>query len=256
MTIGHLRGSLPAPARLDESSALFLDIDGTLLEIAERPDRVQVPSALPALLRQAALQRGGAVALVSGRPLHEIDVLFQPWRGPAAGLHGIERRRADGSLDPRIDAVAAAALDRIRPSLAALAGTGSGLIFEDKHGTMALHYRAAPEREDEILALASALQRQAGTALRLIPGKMVVEFQPRGVDKGTTIAAFLSEPPFLGRRPVFVGDDMTDEDGFAEMDRRGGVAIRVGRSAETRARYALPSVAAVYAWLARNQKSA
>ncbi len=255
MTISTLPESLRPPP-LDLGSALFLDVDGTLLEIAERPDRVQVPSVLPALLGRVAQQRGGALALVSGRPLAELDRLFQPWRGPAAGLHGIERRRADGTVDQRIDSAAAAALDRLRPPLAALAGDSSGLILEDKHGTVALHYRAAPEREDEILALALALHRQAETALRLIAGKMVVEFQPRGADKGTTIAAFLDEPPFFGRRPIFVGDDVTDEDGFSEIDRRHGIAIRVGRSADTRARYALPSVAAVLAWLAENRESA
>ncbi|MGH7057807.1 MAG: trehalose-phosphatase [Acetobacteraceae bacterium] len=246
--------SLPAPPPLDSGAALFLDVDGTLLEIAERPDRVQVPSALLALLNNVAQQREGALALVSGRPLHELDRLFRAWRGAAAGLHGIERRRANGGLDNRIDHQATAALDRIRPTLAALASPGSGLILEDKGGTVALHYRAAPDRGDEILALAKALERGASPALRLIAGKMVVEFQPRGADKGTTIAAFLGEPPFLGRRPVFIGDDVTDEDGFAEINRRQGVAIRVGRFGETCARCALTSVAAVLAWLAGHQE--
>ncbi len=256
LTIERLPGFLSVPPALDSRTALFLDVDGTLLEIAERPDRVQVPSALPGLLCQAARQRGGALALVSGRPLHELDQLFRPWRGAAGGLHGIERRRVDGTLDHRNDPAAAAALDRIRPPLAALAGEGGGLILEDKGLTLALHYRNAPERADEICILAKALQHEAGAALRLIAGKMVVEFQPRGADKGKTIAAFLSEPPFFGRRPAFVGDDMTDEDGFAEINRRRGVAIRVGRSAETAACYALPSVAAVLAWLAGGEETA
>jgi trehalose 6-phosphate phosphatase len=247
---------LPHPPPLDPDAALFLDVDGTLLDIAARPDLVQVPSELPALLAKTARQRGGALALVSGRPLDELDRLFRPWRGAAAGLHGIERRRTDGAIDHRIDPGAAAALDLVRPRLAALAGVGGGLILEDKGATVALHYRAAPDQAAEILAAAEALQREGGAALRLISGKMVVEFQPRGADKGTTIAAFLAEPPFLGRRPVFVGDDVTDEDGFAEITRRGGVAIRVGEPAETRARYRLPSVAAVLAWLAENQPQA
>jgi trehalose 6-phosphate phosphatase len=256
LTIGDMQGSPSLPPPLDGRAAVFLDVDGTLLEIADRPDLVQVPSALPVLLRDLSQQRGGALALVSGRPLHELDRLFRPWRGAAAGLHGIERRRADGALDQRIDHAAAAALDRIRPRLAALVSDGSGLILEDKHGTLALHYRAAPERSDEILAVARALQREAGTALRLIAGKMVVELQPRSADKGAAIAAFLGEPPFLGRRPVFVGDDATDEDGFAEIDRRGGIAIRVGPPAQTHAGYGLPSVAALLAWLAGNQHPA
>lgn len=249
-------GLLPAAPPLDSGAALFLDVDGTLLDIAERPDLVQVPSELPGLLAETARQRGGALALVSGRPLGELDRLFRPWRGAAAGLHGIERRRADGVVDHRIDADAAAALGRIRPRLAALADAGSGLIFEDKGSTVALHYRAAPDRAAEILATAQALQREAGSAVRLIAGKMVVEFQPRGADKGTTIAAFLAEPPFLGRSPVFVGDDVTDEDGFAEINRRRGVAIRVGQSAATCANYLLPSVAAVRAWLDEDQERA
>jgi trehalose 6-phosphate phosphatase len=254
-TIGKMP-RFPPPEPLDRGSALFLDVDGTLLEIAPRPDLVQIPSALPSLLRDLARQRGGALALISGRPLAELDRLFRPWHGAAAGLHGVERRRADGTLDHRIDHAAAAALDRVRPRLAALARDRRGLILEDKGGTLALHYRAAPDCADEILAAAEALQREAGKALRLIAGKMVVEFQPRGADKGAAIAAFLAEPPFLGRLPVFVGDDVTDEDGFAEIDRRSGVAIRVGRPADTRAGYGLPSVQSVRAWLAQSQHPA
>ncbi len=244
---------LVPPPPLDAGAAVFLDVDGSLLEIAPRPDLVQVPSVLPGLLGEVAQQRGGALALVSGRPLRELDLLFQPWRGAAAGLHGSERRRADGTLDHRINLAAAAALDRIRPRLAAVASDGSGLILEDKQGALALHYRAAPERAAHILAVARALQREVGTTLRLIAGKMVVEFHPRSADKGTTIAAFMGELPFLGRRPVFVGDDVTDEDGFAEIDRRGGIAIRVGPPTATLAGYGLASVPGVLAWLTGNR---
>jgi len=228
---------------------LFLDIDGTLLEIADRPDRVRIPSALPGLLGALARQRDGALALISGRPLAEIDRLMRPWRGAAAGLHGSERRRADGGIERRLDTGAAAALDRIRPALRTLAAQDGGLILEDKGLAVALHYRAAPQRAEEILHWAGALQRRSGSALRLIAGKMVVEFQPCGADKGATIAAFLAEPPFAGRVPVFVGDDVTDEDGFAEVARRHGIAIRVGAPMATRASHALGSVAAVLAWL-------
>jgi trehalose 6-phosphate phosphatase len=256
LTSGLPQLELPAPPPLDAGAALFLDVDGTLLDIAARPDLVQVPSALPGLLAKTARQRDGALALVSGRPLDELDRLFRPWRGAAAGLHGIERRRSDGVMNRRIDNAAAAALDHVRPRLAALAGDGNGLILEDKGASVALHYRAAPDRASEILAAAEALRREVGAALRLIPGKMVVEFQPRGADKGTVISAFLAEPPFLGRRPVFVGDDVTDEDGFAEINRRQGVAIRVGQFVETCAHHVLPSVAAVLAWLAENHEPA
>jgi trehalose 6-phosphate phosphatase len=245
--------SLPAPPALDRQSALFLDVDGTLLEIAPAPDLVNVPPALPSLIARLAAQRGGALALVSGRPVSQLDHLFRPWHGAAAGLHGIERRRADGVLvDVYGDDDGMVALDRIRPALAAVASRDARLLLEDKGTTLALHYRAAPEREEEIRVLAETLHGEVDEAFRLIGGKMVVEFQPRHVNKGVAIAAFLAEPPFLGRRPVFVGDDTTDEDGFAEICRRGGVAIRVGPARKTAAKCSLPSVAAVLDWLARS----
>jgi trehalose 6-phosphate phosphatase len=236
---------------LDTQSALFLDVDGTLLEIAPRPELVQVPVGLPSLMIRLSAQLEGALALISGRPLEQLDRLFQPWQGAAAGLHGLQRRRADGILDCVIDGDSVAALDRLRPKLAALAADGTGLMLEDKGGTLALHYRAAPQREPEIRTVVEALHHETASMLRLITGKMVVEFQPRRADKGRAIAAFLAELPFLGRRPVFVGDDTTDEDGFAEIRRRGGVAVRVGRfDAATAANYRLPTVEAVLAWLA------
>jgi trehalose 6-phosphate phosphatase len=229
--------------------ALFLDVDGTLLEIAPRPQDVSVPSELPALLGELARQRKGAVALVSGRPLDEIDRLFQPWRGAAAGLHGIVRRRADGTVDRVANPAAAVALDRLRPRLATLEGVETDLILEDHIWALALHYRAVPERECEIRALAEAWVRRE-PALRLIAGKMVVEFQPTGSDKGAAIAAFLAEPPFAGRSPVFIGDDVTDEDGFVEVSGRGGIAIRVGPPKPSLAAYGLATVEAVRRWLA------
>jgi len=245
-------GESPAPPPLDPQSAVFLDVDGTLLEIAPRPELVQVPRGLPLLIARLSAQREAALALISGRPLAQLDRLFQPWQGAAAGLHGLERRRADGVLDCVLDSASATALDRLRPKLAALAADGSGLTFEDKGGTLALHYRAAPQREAEIRVLAEELHRPAASLLRLITGKMVVEFQPRSVNKGRAIAAFLAELPFVGRRPVFVGDDTTDEDGFAEIGRRGGIAVRVGSPCATAANYRLPAVEAVLAWLARS----
>ncbi len=252
LTIGE---SSRTPPPIGSQTAVFLDVDGTLLEIAPRPELVRVPVGLPALITRLAEQRQGALALISGRPLAQLDLLFRPWRGAAAGLHGSERRRADGVLDCILDSAGAAALDLIRPRLEALTGGASGLILEDKGATLALHYRAAPEREMEIRSHAAALQREAGTALRVITGKMVVEFQPLGVNKGLAIAAFLEEQPFLGRTPVFVGDDTTDEDGFAEIRRRGGIAVRVGCPRETAANYRLSSVEAVLDWLSKTSLS-
>jgi trehalose 6-phosphate phosphatase len=242
------------PPPLDSQAALFLDVDGTLLEIAPRPELVRVPPVLPALLGTLARQRGGALALVSGRRLDDLDSLFLPWYGAAAGLHGAERRRPDGSLVPRgrnqTDLAAAAALDRLRPRLRQIAQAIPGVWIEDKGTTLALHYRAAPEGGDEIRQEVARLMRESGGRLRLIAGKMVVELQPSHHGKGGAIAAFLAEPPFCGRRPVFLGDDATDEDGFIEVNRRGGVSIRVGPpAATTAAAYGLASVPAVLAWL-------
>jgi trehalose 6-phosphate phosphatase len=240
---------LRAPPRADYRAAVFLDVDGTLLEIAPRPDLVRVPCRLPVLLAEIATVGGGALALVSGRPLTELDRLFPTWRGAAAGLHGIERRRADGSLMCASDAVAVSALDRLRVPLAAFVREHPGLLIEDKGGTVALHYRNLPQAASEIRALAESLCRAAGLALRPIFGKMVVEFQPRTASKAGAIAAFMVEPPFLGRCPLFLGDDTTDEDGFVEVNRRGGVSVRVGPPAATVARYGLASVSAALEWL-------
>ena len=245
---------LPTPPPLDPACALFLDIDGTLLEIAPRPDLVEVPAALPSLLAQLAAQRQGALALVSGRRLADVDRLFRSWRGAAAGLHGAERRRSDGQRvatgDSAADHAAAAALDALRPRLRQYAERAPGVLLEDKGGTIAVHYRAAPERATEVHALAEELLRDFDERLRLISGKMIIELAPLHYGKSGAIAAFLSAPPFTGRTPVFLGDDNTDEDGFAEVNRRGGTSIRVGPPAQTRARYALPSVTAARAWLA------
>ena len=245
------------PPTLDRQAALFVDVDGTLLEIALRPELVEVPAGLPALLGRLSRQRGGALALVSGRGLADLDRLFAPWRGAAAGLHGAERRRADSSLAPSgetpEDHAAAAALDRLRPPLIDFVARLPGVRLEDKGRTVALHYREAPERAAEIGDLAAGLVRDSGDRLRLIVGKMVVELQPRCHGKDRAIAAFLAEPPFGGRLPVFLGDDTTDEDGFSEINRRGGVSIRVGAPGPaTAASYALPSVAETLDWLAGN----
>ncbi len=243
------------PPALDRDAALFIDADGTLLDIAPRPDLVRVPSELPPLLTRLAAERDGALALVSGRRLDDLDRLLRPWQGAAAGLHGVERRRPDGSLAPSghssDDIAAARALDRLRPGLIALAQGVPGVWLEGKGQTLALHYRAAPEKAAAICDAVERLVHEAGDTLRLIAGKMVVELQPGHHGKDGAIAAFLAEPPFRGRVSVFLGDDTTDEDGFAEVNRRDGVSIRVGPPiAATAALYGLPSVAAALRWLA------
>jgi trehalose 6-phosphate phosphatase len=245
--------ALPA---LDGQAALFIDVDGTLLEIAPRPDLVRVPPSLPELLLRLATERDGALALISGRPIAELDRLFRPWQGAAAGLHGVERRCPGVSYASAhsADRAAAAALARLRPELEALVRQWPGAFLEDKGRTLALHYRAIPEAETPIRDAAVRLLQENAGALRLIPGKMVVEFQPRHHDKGRVIGAFMAEPPFRGRVPVYLGDDTTDEDGFAEVNRRGGISIRVGPSSgTTAAAYQLPSVRSVLDWLAEER---
>lgn len=242
------------PPPLDPQGALFLDVDGTLLEIAARPELVQVSPMLPLLLDQLTRQRGGALALVSGRRIADLDNLFGPWRGAVAGMHGGERRRADGSHaelgEDAADREAGAALDRLRPALRLFVGRSPGLLLEDKGQTLALHYRLAAHLGETCRQFTQMLVAQESDRLRLIDGKMVFELQPRHHGKNGAIAAFMSEPPFRGRIPVFLGDDTTDEDGFVEINRSGGLSIRVGpASVGTAATFSLPSVSAVYEWL-------
>ena len=176
--------------RLDPRAALFLDIDGTLLEIAPRPELVRVPAGLATLIARIAGQRDGALALISGRPLAELDALFQPWHGAAAGLHGIERRRADGMLDRTMDRLSEAALGPIRPELTRFAARDSRLIVEDKGGTIALHYRAAPEREPEILVFRRGAPARGPGAAPDRRAKWSSNSSRQSVNKGLAISRF------------------------------------------------------------------
>ncbi|HEX3538765.1 MAG TPA: trehalose-phosphatase [Stellaceae bacterium] len=232
---------------------MFVDFDGTLVEIAQSPEAVRAPAHLSGLLKQVQERYGGAFALISGRSIAALDDLLQPWRGAAAGLHGGERRRPDGSradVDPiELTPVLADACGAV----AAFVAANPPVRLEDKGRTLALHYRAAPELRQEVTRFAEQVAAESSGALRLVCGKMVAELVPRDFGKGRAIAAFLAEPPFRGRVPVFLGDDLTDEEGFAEIRRRKGVAIRVGSpDAETLATYTLPDVAAVLAWLSND----
>lgn len=237
--------ALPVP---NTEWALFLDVDGTLLEIAPTPDGVRVPARLKSLLSGLAEAAGGALAFVSGRPIAQLDRWFAPLRIPSAGLHGLERRDAAGkihraSFDER-------ALQRARAFLAALVKSNPGLLLEDKQMTLALHYRQAPELEATARKGAAHALELAGDAFCVLDGKMVLELKPDGFSKSLAIAAFLAEPPFAGRTPLFVGDDRTDEAGFSYVNGLGGIAVHVGNNPDTRARWRLPDVAAVHQWLA------
>jgi trehalose 6-phosphate phosphatase len=242
-------GSLPVSAR---GRALFLDVDGTLLEIAESPDAVRVPERLKDLLAKLVAREGGAVALVSGRQLRQLDELFAPLKFAAAGLHGLERRDARGryfgASDPSLATLPAFA--RARVAMTGFAWHHPELVFEDKGLTLALHFRRAPALESEVAAFVGTLLADLGPSFQLQAGKCVLEIRPATGSKRTAIEAFMKEAPFAGRRPLFVGDDVTDEDGFAAVNALGGDSIRVGPFAGTRARWQLPDVAGVLDWLA------
>lgn len=210
-------------AYLHADCALFLDFDGTLVDIAPRPEAVVVPGELIATLQGLQACLGGAVAVVSGRPIEQIDALLAPARLPAAGVHGAERRSANGHL-VLADVPSAA---RVHAAAQTLARQYPGLRVELKRGSVALHYRQAPALEAVCLAaMQSAVDASPG--LTLLRGKMVLEAKPSGVSKGHAIEAFLAEPPFKGRTPVFIGDDVTDEAGFDVVQRLGGAAVKVG----------------------------
>jgi len=226
--------------------ALFLDVDGTLLGIADTPDAVEVSDHLRAVLASLAPVLEGALALISGRPIAELDRLFAPLVLPAAGLHGLEHRNFAGRTQQFGQAES---LDELRGPLGEFVASHAGAILEDKGRTLALHYRRAPGVERDARALVERLVSGREQELRVVNGKMVLEIKPRLSDKGAAVEMFMAEPPFTGRRPAFVGDDVTDEDAFLVVNRLGGHSIRVGDPSGTRARYRLPDVAAVVEWL-------
>lgn len=233
--------------------ALFLDVDGTLLDLAATPQGVVVEPGLPTLLARLLHGLGGSLALVSGRPIGVLDRLFAPYRFPAAGIHGIERRDADGRW--HFEGLAAGALDPARVILRAAVERHPGLLLEDKGRSLALHYRQAPARADEAHEAARAALAALPAEAHVQAGSFVFEIKSRAASKGTALARFMDEPPFSGRVPVMIGDDLTDEDGFDCVEARGGHAIEVGtalpeREAPRRRRVRLGNPAALRAWLA------
>ncbi len=241
--MSQLPDSPPPP---DPDWAFFFDVDGTLLEIAPTPESVVVPDGLIARLEALRDATGGAVALVSGRPISQLDSIFAPLALPTAGLHGMERRDGAGVVHP--PPAPAGALARLREDGAALAAAHPGMRLEDKKIGIALHYRGAPDAEADVRAFADQVARR-DDGFEALAGKMVMEIRPGGFNKGDAVAQFMAEPPFAGRRPVFVGDDVTDEFGFAKVDELDGVSIHVGADDPSRARWRVPSVPALFDWL-------
>ena len=226
--------------------AFFLDIDGTLLDIEGHPDDVRIGRTELDLVSGLHRATEGALALISGRPLAGIDVLFQPLKLPIAGQHGAERRDASGKRHRHRFAVEAlhAAAAPVRKFVA----RNEGLVFEDKGASVALHYRLAPQLQAAAKAVVEQAAKSAGGALEVQVGKMVYELKPAGVDKGGAIDEFMRDAPFAGRTPVFLGDDVTDEFGFRVINRLGGHSVKIGPG-ETAARWRLADPAAAKAWL-------
>jgi trehalose 6-phosphate phosphatase len=245
---------MPKPAPLvdlepDAGWALFLDFDGTLVDIAPRPDAVEVPPGLPALLKRLSGRLGGALALVSGRPIDELDHFLAPARLPAGGQHGLEWRGPDGTRhQAEIDRPA---LSEIEAELAGFAEAAPGVRVESKSMSVALHYRQAPAFETAALDVVERLATLHAEKFHVQGGKMVLEIKPRGADKGTVIDRFMDLPPFAGRRPVYIGDDLTDEHGFVAANARDGISIQVGTREPTAAAWRVASVPDLHAWLAR-----
>jgi len=231
----------------DEPLALFLDVDGTLLEIAATPDRVRVPASLRNTLQISFGREHGALALLSGRSLDDLDELFSPCVFPASGKHGLEVRLPSGKvIRPEMDP---SVLDRARKWLGLLEKDRRGLLLEDKGVALAMHHRLAPKFAPEVEVVMNEMAAELGEAFIVRPGKCVYELMPRGFDERSAIQLLMTQREFAGRTPVFVGDDPTDEVGFQAVNEMGGHSIRVGNLAETAARYRFSSVSTVVAWL-------
>jgi trehalose 6-phosphate phosphatase len=224
---------------------LFLDVDGTLLEFTDSPLETHADAGLKALLSEVAERLGGALALVSGRSIEYLDALFAPLRLPAAGLHGVERRKASGVMHGA--SFVDSRLDRARTALQAFVQAHPGTILEDKGRTVAVHFRMAPGAEPSVRDTVVAVAAQLGSSYHIQGGNMMLEIKPRGFSKSSAIAAFMKEPPFSGRKPVFVGDDLTDEGGFKTVEDAGGISVSVGN--RVRGQYRLDDPAAVRGWL-------
>ncbi|WP_343714923.1 trehalose-phosphatase [Inquilinus sp.] len=228
--------------------ALFLDVDGCLIDLAERPEDVVVPAGLPGDLQRLSARVGGALALVSGRAIADLDRLFPSLSLPTAGQHGLEWRAVPSGPIERVP-VNRAVLDRLAGALTEFAAARPGLRVEPKGAAVAIHYRQAPALGPEVIALARDLMAGA-PGWHALAGKMVVELKPDGVDKGAAVERFLTLPPFAGRRPLAAGDDVTDEDSFAAALRHDGIALQVGDREPTVASRRLPDPAAMREWIA------
>jgi len=243
MALPLLSSASPALPGIDAQTALFLDFDGTLADLAPQPEAVQLAADLIPVLTQLAAQLNGALAIVSGRRLSDLDGFLAPLLLPSAAEHGAQHRLAGGE----VICLASPNLQAVVRTATALAARHAGLRVEIKSAAVALHYRHAPALET--LALQHLLDAvDSAPGLELLRGKSVLEVKPAGISKGTAIEAFMAAPPFAGRLPLFAGDDTTDEAGFSAVQLLGGQGIKVGEGSSL-AHYRCPSPAALRQWL-------
>lgn len=238
------------PPLIPADAALYLDFDGTLAHIAPRPDDVVIPRELPELLIALRERLEGAVAVITGRTLETVDALLRPLILAGAGQHGAELRAQGGDILPQVSRL---------ESISALASAarhkfpdGGDVWVEDKGVAVALHFRQAPERATECMGVFESLANT--DELELVRGNMVIEARPRGIHKGLALQTLMTQPPFAGRMPVFIGDDVTDEDAFGFVAENRGFGVKVG-AGETRARYRCADVDAVHHWLRASLES-
>lgn len=234
-------GLPPWPSR----PAVFLDFDGTLVEIVSHPSLSEASPRLRRLLERLPEACGGALAIISGRRIEDVDRILAPHRFPAAGVHGLEHRGIDGVIrSPEPDESIALLRRRVDPFLA----LHEGVWIEDKTTAFAVHYRSRPDLAGEIHAFVQRLQSEIPPDVEILHGNHVFEIKPATSDKGRAIERFMTGPPFAGRTPVFIGDDVTDEAGFRSLKALGGVTVKVG-AAPTLAQWRLAGVSDVLGWL-------
>ncbi len=208
------------------TSAFFFDVDGTLVDLQPHPDDVRADLDLTKLLSHLHLRCHGALAFVSGRRLSDLDRIFAPLHYTCVGLHGAEIRFPDGTKHH----TSAQIMDHARPALRLYVAQHPGLFLEDKGATLAVHFRARPDLSADVIACLN--QFAPGDDIAVQEGKAVAELKPTAYDKGSAILSLMKLPPFAGRTPVFFGDDLTDEFGFAAINALGGCSVRIG-AAET-----------------------
>ena len=237
------RPPLPHPA--DCHWAWFLDVDGTLLELEADPELVRADERLLELLDLLSSNYGGAVALISGRSLDQLDRIFGHYKPAAAASHGLEQRLPDGHVLLRTSEITPDSVARV----VEFAEQNPGIFVEQKPFSVGVHYRARPELESTVLEAMTKINAEVDIDSLLMRGKMVVELVPAVANKGSAIRSFMETAPFAGRRPVFIGDDVTDEYGFAVVNELGGMSIRVGSADGSAAEWQLKNVAELRGWL-------